>query len=133
MIPAPDLLTEYILGIFGVLIMASWIGIGLWKYVDTTFGSILTFGGMALGFTFIFLGINGAVGLGDWTDGKVDHWRDQITEEILSTECENLKQLSRDYKDSNIDKYTVGQIEDEIREEFVYKCIDTRDKWWAVG
>ena len=133
MIPAPDLLFEYLLGIFGCLIMASWIGIALWKYVDTDVGTALIFGGMIIGFGLIFFGLNSAVGLGEFTEGKVDFWRDQITEEILNTECEDMKQLSYDYKNSDIDKYTIGQIEDEIRDEFVYKCIDTRDKWWAVG
>lgn len=130
MIPIPDLTFEYLLGMFGFLIMGSWVIVGLWKFSDSNLGVIMAYVGMIIGFVLIILGLNGAVGLGDWTDGKIDIWRDDITHEILNTECEDMKQLSQDYKKSNIDKFTLGQVEDEIQEEFIYKCVETRDQWW---
>ena len=129
MIPGPDLTFEWLMGIFGILIMVVWGGVGLWK-IDSKYSVHLIYAGMTIGFMFIILGLNGAVGLADFTDGKVDLLRDEITQEILITECENLRQLSYEYKKSDIGKYTIGQIEDEIQEEFLYKCVDTREMWW---
>ena len=133
MIPAPDLAFEYLLGILGMLAIIIPVSIVFWKYSESDLGVVAIYGGMAIGFTLIILGLSGSVGLADFTDGKVELWREQITEEIYATECENLRFLSLEYKKSNIDKYTIGQIEDEIREQFVYNCVDTREQWWIVA
>ena len=133
MIPAPDLAFEYLLGILGMLTIIIPVGIVFWKYIESDLGVVAIYGGMGLGFALIILGLNGAVGLGDFTEGKVDVWREQIREEIYATECEDMRHLSLAYKNSEIDKYTVGQIEDEIRDEFVYNCVDTREQWWIVA
>jgi len=110
LIPAPDYLFEWILGISGILVMCSWIGIGVWKFSDSSVGTVLVYLGMAIGFILIFSGLSGAIGLGDYTDGKSDVWRDQVTEEIKNTDCENMKALSMEYKNSKMDGFTAGQI-----------------------
>jgi hypothetical protein len=130
LIPAPDLTFDYVLGILGILTIIIPATLIIWKYGESDLGVVGVYGGMAVGFTLIILGLNGSVGLGDFTDGKIDLWKDQITEEIYTTECQDLRLLSLEYKKSNIGKYTIGQIEDEIREQFVYNCVDTREQWW---
>jgi hypothetical protein len=131
LIPTPDLGFEYLLGIIGILIIVTTTTITFWKLSERDIGTVLVFSGLGCGFLLFFIGLNGAVGSLDWTDGKIDVWRDNVTQEILDTKCENLKELSQSYKNSNIDPYDIGKIEDEIRSEFIYKCVDTREQWWA--
>lgn len=127
MIPTPDLALEYLAGILGFIVIASGIGIGLWKW-ESDSSTVFAYVGMFFGFLLIIgVGLNGAVGLGDWTEGKVDLWRDEITNEIQNTECEYLESLSNDYENSSIDRYTVKQIKAEIESEYIYKCVETRD------
>lgn len=129
MIPQPDLTEFYLIGILGFITMSVGIGSALWR-IDSNFSTLTGYGGMALGFIFIMLGLNGAVGLGDWTEGELDLWRDQVTLEYTNTECPYLENLSNEYEKSNIEKYTVNQIQDEIESHYIYKCVDTREAWY---
>lgn len=122
MIPQPDLFVHYVLGFMGIGIIMSGVIFGL-KYDSLGF----TYIGMVLGFIAILFGLSGASGLADFTEGELDLWREQVKVEYINTECPYLENLSNEYDDSNIDRYTVKQIQNEIESHYIYKCVETRD------
>jgi len=126
MIPAPDLTEYWITGILGLVVIAVGGFIGGFEKAFP-----ITVAGMIVGFTIIIASLALAVGLNfvDY-DGETQLWRAEITEEIKNTECEDMKQLSFDYRNSDIDKFTVNKIREEIKEAFIYNCVDTREGWW---
>lgn len=126
MIPTPDITIEWIVGSIGLITMLVGGGISLW-HVEKDYSSLGMIFGFIVGFGLLLVALNSAYGLGDYTDGKFDYWRDTVTIEYTNTECPYLEDLSNQYGKSNIDSYTVKEIQGEIESHYIYKCLETND------